>query len=150
MKKSGDTMLPEEVDFRFRIRTDANTAEGIVFDYLRSGYHPSFSAKEMILRAVKGFWLPIAYSDRQDLQVPSAFLKRLAREAISSLKQQIRDIERSFDLESEVNVPYGFSTSTMPFVPYPVQTPVERVPTAAATSVNNFDPDTLEIESDPF
>ncbi len=150
MKKNGDTMPPEEVDFRFRIRTDTNTVEGILLNYVRSGYHPSFLAKEMILRALKAFWLPFAYGDRQDLQVSSAFLKRLAREAISSLKQQIRDIERSFDLESEVNVPYGFSTSTMPFVPYPVQAPVECVLTATATSVNNFELDTLEIEGDPF
>ena len=139
-KKSGDTMPPEEVDFRFRIRTDTNTVEGILLNYVRSGYHPSFLAKEMILRALKAFWLPFAYGDRQDLQVSSAFLKRLAQEAVSSLKQQIRDIEQSFDLESDVNVPYGLTTLTIPFVPYPVQSPVERVPTADTTSANNFEP----------
>lgn len=147
--ESGSQVSPQKVDFRFRLRTDTSTVEGILLDYIRSGYHPSFPAKEMLVRAVRAFWLPFAYSDRQDLQVAPAFVKRLAQEAISSLRQQIRDIERIFDLESDVTFPCKV-TSSIPFLPYPVQAAAERVPELISANVSNFDVDDMEIKGDPF
>ena len=146
--ESGSQVSPQKVDFRFRLRTDTSTVEGILLDYIRSGHHPSFPAKEMLLRAMRAFWLPFAYSDRQDIQVAPAFVKRLAQEAISSLKQQIRDIERIFDLESDVTFAYGLAPPATAFVPRPVQAVAERVP--EFVSVSSFDVDDMKIDGDPF
>lgn len=105
---------PHPVDFRFRMQTQTSTSEGVLLDYIRNGYHPSFSAKEMVVRALKAYWLPFAYRDHQDVLVIPAMQKRLAREAISSLKQQIRDLEQSFELVSETSEPIGLATTGIP------------------------------------
>ena len=136
----------QKVDFRFRLRTSATTGEGVVLDYIRNGYHPYFPPREMILRAIKAYWLPFAYSERQDLQLSEASLKRLAQEAVSSLEQQIKDIERTFSLERDIGL-YRSPSASMPLIPATVQPTVESVP---ATISNTFDTSALEIESDPF
>lgn len=107
---------PHPVDFRFRMQTQTSTSEGVLLDYIRNGYHPSFSAKEMVVRALKAYWLPFAYRDHQDVLVIPAMQKRLAREAISSLKQQIRELEQSFELVSETSVAFPATASAIPLI----------------------------------
>ena len=81
----------KKIDFRFRMRTDTASALGILFDYLSEGSYPPYSSREMVIQALKSYWMPFAYC-RSD------FNQRLARESIASLQQQIRELEEYFEL----------------------------------------------------
>ncbi len=139
--------VPGRVCFRFRLDTNANTVEGILLDYIQcSQYHPSFSAKEMVLKALKAFWLPYAYDDCQNLQVAPTFVKKLVREAILSLKQHIRELELMFEIESETSFPLYMA----PAIPIPSHQSQQQ-PTNGTTDKNSdFAYDHLAIKSDPF
>lgn len=109
-------LTSRQVDFRFRMKAHTNTSEGILLDYIRNGCHPFFSAREMVVRALKAYWLPFAYRDHQEVLMIATMQKQLAREAISSLKQQIRDLEQSFELVAETSVTYPVAASAIPLV----------------------------------
>lgn len=146
MKELNQESVPEKVDFRFRMETDTSTVEGILLNYVRNGYHPSFTTKEMVLRALKGFWLPYAYRDYRKLQTLPIFLKQLAREAIASLKQQARDLERIFELEGETSFPIY----TIPGVFIPPHQSEQLQVKGTADDSNGSEWDQLAIENDPF
>ena len=86
----------KKIDFRFRMRTDTASALGILFDYLSEGSYPPYSSREMVIQALKSYWMPFAYC-RSDFSQRSV-AKRLARESIASLQQQIRELEEYFEL----------------------------------------------------
>ena len=86
----------KKIDFRFRMRTDTASALGILFDYLSEGSYPPYSSREMVIQALKSYWMPFAYC-RSDFNQRSV-AKRLARESIASLQQQIRELEEYFEL----------------------------------------------------
>ncbi len=100
MEELKNYSMVQKVDFQLQIETDTSNEVGIVLNYIERGDHPDFSAREMVLKAVKAFWLPYVYYDKHLSSVSIHLYKHIAREAVARLKEQIREIERIFKLES--------------------------------------------------
>ncbi len=146
----------QTVDFRFRLRIAADTPEGILLAYLRHGDHPSFSVKEMVIRALKAYWLPFAYLDHPDLQLTTPRQKRLAQEAVFSLKQQAREIEQAFELEAGID--NGWVMAAGPSIQPDSHLSLERIKASTALTGTSDSKSRVAvgsnlaqwIENDPF
>jgi hypothetical protein len=88
-------------DYRVRIQVSAESHDGILLDCLKNERHPSYSHKEMLLWALRAYWLPIAYQIRQVSGEPcqtEAQLRQMAIHSIHQLKQQIAYLQTLFEL----------------------------------------------------
>jgi hypothetical protein len=96
---------PGRYDYRSRIQVPVDSPEAALLEYLKQERHLIYSHKEMVLSALRAYWLPFAYADRQRHGAPVAQddLKRLAQDAIHRLKQQALYLQEAFGLEREVD-----------------------------------------------
>jgi hypothetical protein len=87
------------IDYRVRIQVAEDSPDGVLLHFLKHERHPSFSHKEMLLWALRGYWMAIAFRQRSELgnEVAEAQIQRMALDAIYQLRQQIAYIQSTFE-----------------------------------------------------
>jgi hypothetical protein len=96
------------IDYRVRIQVAEDSPDGMLLDFLKHERHPSFSHKEMVLWALRGYWMAIAFRQRGDFEedtISQTRMRRIALDGIHQLRQQIAYIETTFEvgLRTETN-----------------------------------------------
>jgi hypothetical protein len=109
------------IDYRVRIQVAEDSPDGVLLDFLKHERHPSFSHKEMVLWALRGYWMAIAFRHQRELgdeSMSEAQMQRLALDAIHQLKQQITYIQTTFGMEQiwdeDLFAPGGSSSHKLP------------------------------------
>ena len=89
-------------DYRIRIQVPRGSPDAILLESLKHDLHPSFSHREMVLWALRGYWLPTAYQlqNHQGKAIADDELKPMALDAIHRLKEQIFYIETTFGVRT--------------------------------------------------
>ncbi|HAG85187.1 MAG TPA: hypothetical protein DCL61_29565 [Cyanobacteria bacterium UBA12227] len=90
--------MTKQLDINFRFRPLLSTPDGILLNYLKK-QETSIISHEMILKALRAFWLPEAYQEsgkkkRQEL-------KKLAQNMILVLEEQANYLRTVFDIERQ-------------------------------------------------
>ena len=77
-------------DYRIRIQVPTDSTDAVLFEYLREEQNRVYSHKEMVLSALRAYWLPIACEHYRQLRTDftDRELKRLARNAIFHLRER--------------------------------------------------------------
>jgi hypothetical protein len=95
------------IDYRVRIQVAEDSPDGVLLDFLKHERHPSFSHKEMVLWALRGYWMAIAFRQRSemgDTSISNAQTQRMALDAIHQLGQQIIYIQSVCDIPEPLGV----------------------------------------------
>ncbi|MBD1822936.1 hypothetical protein H6F51_10600 [Cyanobacteria bacterium FACHB-DQ100] len=95
-------MSTRKFDYRVRIQVAAESPDGILLDCIKNERHQSYSHKEMLLWALRAYWMPIAYQLRREqgeLSLSDAQMKRIAQDAIHQLRQQITYLQSTFGID---------------------------------------------------
>ena len=100
--------MPRRIDFKWRYQTNSSTPEGMIIDFIRSQKYKTLS--EMIIPALKGFWLAEAVAKSGDCS--QAEIHQAREEAAWYLEKQAEYI-RSFGLGDQGE---GFSPPLQPKV----------------------------------
>jgi hypothetical protein len=90
------------IDYRVRIQVAEDSPDGVLLDFLKNERHPSFSHKEMVLWALRGYWMAIAFRQRLELGdalVSDAQIQRMALDTIHQLRQQISYIQSTRNMQ---------------------------------------------------
>ncbi|MCY6493381.1 hypothetical protein [Leptolyngbya sp. GGD] len=99
-------MSTKKFDYRIRIQVAADSPDGILLDCLKNERHQSYSHKEMLLWALRAYWMPIAYQLQQEQgqrSVSESQMKRMAQDAIHQLRQQIAYLQSTFGVEQTLS-----------------------------------------------
>jgi hypothetical protein len=99
-------MSTKKFDYRVRIQVAADSPDGILLDCLKNERHQSYSHKEMLLWALRAYWMPIAYQLQQEQgkrSLSEAQMKRMAQDAIHQLRQQITYLQSTFGVEQNLS-----------------------------------------------
>lgn len=83
-------------DFRFRFLALSNDLDYVLLSYLKS-FEPASVGNELFLKAVRAFWLPIAYQE-SGLKTPPE-LKKIAQGMILLLEEQANLLRLTFGIE---------------------------------------------------
>ncbi|BAU15921.1 hypothetical protein LEP3755_64870 (plasmid) [Leptolyngbya sp. NIES-3755] len=95
-------MSTKKFDYRVRIQVAAESPDGILLDCIKNERHQSYSHKEMLLWALRAYWMPIAYQLRREqgeVTLSDAQMKRIAQDAVHQLRQQIAYLQSTFDID---------------------------------------------------
>jgi hypothetical protein len=99
-------MSTKKFDYRVRIQVAADSPDGILLDCLKNERHQSYAHKEMLLWALRAYWMPIAYQLQQEQgkqSLSEAQMKRMAQDAIHQLRQQIAYLQSTFGVEQNLS-----------------------------------------------
>lgn len=99
-------MSIKKFDYRVRIQVAADSPDGILLDCLKNERHQSYSHKEMLLWALRAYWMPIAYQLQQEQgkrSLSEAQMRRMAQDAIHQLRQQIAYLQATFGVEQNLS-----------------------------------------------
>lgn len=99
-------MSIKKFDYRVRIQVAADSPDGILLDCLKNERHQSYSHKEMLLWALRAYWMPIAYQLQQEQgqrSLSESQMKRMAQDAIHQLRQQIAYLQLTFGVEQTLS-----------------------------------------------
>ncbi|MBE9009751.1 hypothetical protein IQ250_05990 [Pseudanabaenaceae cyanobacterium LEGE 13415] len=100
-------MSTKKFDYRVRIQVAADSPDGILLDCLKNERHQSYSHKEMLLWALRAYWMPIAYQLQQEQgkqSLSESQMKRMAQDAIHQLRQQIAYLQSTFGVEQTLSI----------------------------------------------
>jgi hypothetical protein len=89
----------DRFDYRFRIQVPENSLEGILLRYLMEEGNQVYSHKEMVLAALRAYWLPHAYANaiqRGELSLSEGELQTIATDAVEHLGERMEIIRRRF------------------------------------------------------
>jgi hypothetical protein len=90
------------IDYRVRIQVAEDSPDGVLLNFLKHGRHPSFSHKEMVLWALRGYWMAIAfrqYQNERENGMVSAQMRQIALDGMHQLRQQMAYIQSVFEFE---------------------------------------------------
>lgn len=103
----------EKVDFNFRYRPVADSADGILFSYLQS--LPPRERKFMIIKALRAFYFITAYglSDENNLDSPAKLVEfsNHVREIYGDNYNDLEELNLKLELKIEVEDWIKFSTN---------------------------------------
>jgi hypothetical protein len=83
------------LDVRFRFQPKAKSLDGVLFGYLKPS-RKNIVYQEMILKALRAFWLPEAY--RQTGEKKGQALKKLAQDMIFMLEEHANYLRSEFGI----------------------------------------------------
>jgi hypothetical protein len=89
------------IDYRVRIQVAEDSPDGVLLDFLKHERHPSFSHKEMVLWALRGYWMAIAFRQRSELEggtVSEVRVQRIVQDSIHQLNQQITYLQSTSEM----------------------------------------------------
>jgi hypothetical protein len=84
MKSPGNVHNKKRLDFVVRYQIDPQTPDGLLLTFLLS--YPFGNHKELILQAIRAFWLPLAYQNSG--QYSAEEVRELGKKAIALLSSQ--------------------------------------------------------------
>jgi hypothetical protein len=89
----------DRYDYQLRIQVPLHTRDALLLSYLRqSQQHPLMPHRDMVLVALRCYWLPVAYDQQmpnnEHLSDPS--FKHLVRSAIAELRGQAQSLHQHF------------------------------------------------------
>ena len=87
--------MNDRLDIRFRFRHLSNSLDGVLLSYLKKDSSPI--SREMILKALRAFWLPEAHQ-RTGAKKGQA-LTKLAEDMIFALEEQANYLRTEFSIE---------------------------------------------------
>jgi hypothetical protein len=92
-------------DFRVRIQVPRHTSDAVLLKYLKSKRHNILSRNEMLLVALRAFWVPAAHAHKLKCSNPATEtdFRRLVQVAIAELQEQIDMLQRQFLADTPVN-----------------------------------------------
>ncbi len=89
----------DRYDYQLRIQVPFHTRDALLLAYLRqSQQHPLIPHRDMVLIALRSYWLPFAY-DRQmtnDDHLSDPGFKHLVKTAIAELRGQAQSLHQHF------------------------------------------------------
>jgi len=91
-------IMDNRLDIRFRFRPSPRTPDGILLHYLRKQAATQIS-HEMVLKALRAFWLPDAYQDCGAKKGQE--LRKLAINTIFALEEQANYLRTIFGIERQ-------------------------------------------------
>lgn len=148
-------MSTKKFDYRIRIQVAAESPDGILLDCLKNERHQSYSHKEMLLWALRAYWMPIAYQLQQEQgrqSLSESQMKRMAQDAIHQLRQQITYLQSTFGVEQNLsaegaNAPQ-LSQQLLSLLAAHQVTEPETLEQSAALAINSGDlkPESTSIE----
>ena len=83
------------LDVRLRFQPKAKSLDGVLFGYLKPS-RENIVYQEMILKALRAFWLPEAY--RQTGEKKGQALKKLAQDMIFTLEEHANYLRSEFEI----------------------------------------------------
>jgi hypothetical protein len=95
-------MMPstaDRYDYQVRIQVPHHTRDAMLLAYLRqSQQHPLMLHRDMVMMALRCYWLPIAYDEQMpnDDHLADPGFKHLVRSAISDLRRQAQSLHQQF------------------------------------------------------
>jgi hypothetical protein len=87
--------MNDRLDIKFRFRPLSNSLDGVLLSYLKKDSSPI--SREMILKALRAFWLPEAHQ-RTGAKKGQA-LTKLAEDMIFALEEQANYLRTEFSIE---------------------------------------------------
>ncbi|MCT7953404.1 hypothetical protein NG798_26750 [Ancylothrix sp. C2] len=87
--------MPKQQDFRFRYQPEDGTEDAYLVEYLKTV--PLGERREMILEALRAFWLPIAL---KEAQINSQFLKTVGLRELRNLGYQLDLLREELSLNA--------------------------------------------------
>lgn len=87
----------EDIEFRLRVRVDANSPEASILNYLNSK-QTLYPPRDMAMIALMSYWLPLAY-EADSLQTKKT--ERAIRASIYRLKLHLQDLQQMLGEEVE-------------------------------------------------
>ncbi len=90
--------MNDRLDIKFRFRPLSNSLDGVLLSYLKKDSSPI--SREMILKALRAFWLPEAHQ-RTGAKKGQA-LTKLAIDMIFALEEQANYLRTEFSIERPV------------------------------------------------
>jgi hypothetical protein len=90
--------MNDRLDIKFRFRPLSNSLDGVLLSYLKKDSSPI--SREMILKALRAFWLPEAHQ-RTGAKKGQA-LTKLAEDMIFALEEQANYLRTEFSIERPV------------------------------------------------
>lgn len=107
----------DRYDYRIRIQSPLNTQEAVLLTYLKQEQHPILSHRDMVLMALRGYWLPLAYAhhlnyDRARLSAPD--FQHLVKQAVIELREQANMLEQQLLAQNLESVPAQTSEISSP------------------------------------
>lgn len=141
------------INYHFRYQTrEVDAPIGLLLRYLRDDdLHPSVFHRDMVLQAVKSFWLPFAC---QAFGYDSIEYQKHARSAVYQLRQHILYVQSECGLDPElfVQMAPSFPASTV----IPVATAAVQEPMPEIAEVVKIEPSPTsalvlpDLDDDPF
>lgn len=131
-------MSTKKFDYRVRVQVAIDSPDGVLLDCIKNERHQSYSHKEMLLWALRAYWMPIAYQLRReqgDLLLSDAQMKRIAQDAIYQLRQQIAYLQSTFGIDQNPT-PEG---SVGAMAAHPSQQLLSLLATNRTMEVNNIE-----------
>jgi hypothetical protein len=91
----------DRYDYRVRLQPPRHTRDAILLAYLRRNEHPYLQHDEMVLTALRSFWLPTAYVQhiKTGAEVSEQDFKDLVRTSASQLHDQYTSFRQQFLLD---------------------------------------------------
>jgi hypothetical protein len=92
----------DRYDYRVRLQPPKHTRDAILLAYLRRNVHPHLEHHEMVLIALRSFWLPIAYNHyiKTGAAVSEQDFKDLVRTSVARLHDQYTSFQEQFLLDN--------------------------------------------------
>ena len=85
-------------NFNWRYQPPLNSQGGMLISYLQDqGVHPTLSAKELIIKALSAYYMPLAYSLKPEQN--EKVLERIAYDSVFALQSQIEQLVCEFKLD---------------------------------------------------
>jgi hypothetical protein len=112
MNLQSSTQNQDRFDYQFRIQVPLDSHDSVLCNYLKTENNTVYSHKEMVLSALRAYWMPIAYEHyRHYSNAPFTDddLRNLARTAITHLRERAEMINHHFcaDLARMPILPFG-------------------------------------------
>ena len=90
--------MTKRKNFYWRYQPPSNSKGGMLISYLQDDrVHPAWSTKEMIIKALSAYYMPLAYSIQP--QQNEKVLERIAYDSVFALQKQIEQLVCEFNLD---------------------------------------------------
>jgi hypothetical protein len=87
-------------DYRVRVQVKTESPDAVLLDFLRNERQGSYSHKEMLLWALRAYWMPFAQQQSARSGQSEAQLRHIALSSIYQLEKHIDYIRETFGLVS--------------------------------------------------
>jgi hypothetical protein len=102
MSTQSSTQSQDRFDYHIRFQVPLNSPDGILCRYVRSQSNAVYSQKEMVLSALRAYWMPVAYEHSRHylgMSVTDDQLRHMACNAIAHLRERAEMLNHHFYVE---------------------------------------------------